>query len=50
MAKAAHVMSRPWNRSHIPLIDQLRILDRKLPLKLSVPPLESARTAVACNA
>jgi hypothetical protein len=37
MAKLAHAMSTSRNRSHIPLIGQLRTWDRKLPLKLSVP-------------
>ena len=41
MAKVAHVMSKTRNRNHIPLIGQLRTLDKKLPLKLSVPPLKS---------
>jgi hypothetical protein len=42
MAKVAHAMSKTRNRNHIPLIGQLRTLDKKLPLKLSVPPLKSA--------
>src|SRR4029077_2366109 len=41
MAKVAHAMSKIRNRNHAPLMSQLRTLDRKRPLKLSVPPLES---------
>jgi hypothetical protein len=41
MANVAHAISKTRNRSHIPLIGQLRTLDRKLPLKLRVSP-ESA--------
>ena len=37
MAKVAHVMSKTRNRSHIPLIGQLRILDKAPPLKLLDP-------------
>ena len=37
MAKVAHAISRTRNRNHAPL----RTLDRKRPLKLSVPPVES---------
>src|SRR5262249_17140875 len=51
MAKLAHAMSKSRNRSHIPLIGQLRTLDRKLPLKLSVPPpafLLGSKRAMQC--
>jgi hypothetical protein len=37
MAKLAHAMSKTRKRSHIPLNSQLRILDRKPPLKLLDP-------------
>jgi hypothetical protein len=40
MAKVAHAISKTRNRNHTPLISQLRTLDRKRPLTLSVPFLE----------
>jgi ribosomal protein L28 len=39
MAKVAHAMSKTRNRNHIPLISQLRTLNRKRPLKLNVSAL-----------
>jgi hypothetical protein len=56
MARVAHVMSKTRNRSHIPLISQLKSLDKKPPLKLPrfrnvlylIPPLlpEAIRCSV----
>jgi hypothetical protein len=37
MAKVAHVTSKARNRNHIPLIGQLRSLDKKPLLKLLDP-------------
>jgi hypothetical protein len=37
MAKVAHVTSKARNRNHIPLIGQLRTLDKKPLLKLFDP-------------
>jgi hypothetical protein len=56
MARVAHVMSKTRNRSHIPLISQLKSLNKKPPLKLPrfrnvlylIPPLlpEAIRCSV----
>jgi hypothetical protein len=37
MANVAHAMSKNRNRNHVPLISQLRTLDRNPPLKFKVP-------------
>src|SRR5262249_22998930 len=44
MARVAQVMSKTRNRSHSPLIGQLRTLDKK-PLKVSVPPRAAPATS-----